>query len=402
MSPLPCLSPICLACSCYSLLRPQTIVQATDADGYLPSQTESAAEKPPSTRHHRAKNAAEVQDDQNENPNSADVLLNAIIANLNTAPHDVNVAVEHDNSKLEREYKHGVQAYAKIAGPNWTFYVKTLRINIGRPPDVVQAGAEPPPQSSPVANGADSVVHIDLGPSKFVSRQHATIDYHSDGTAGWQISVHGRNGVKINEDLLKRGASRILQSGDVLEIGGTQMMFVTPNDGPRIHPMFLPKAQGQAGPDKNGVPYRDTQAAIESSHAESAPVPQQRPVMVKSTSSAPPASSVALAAESNRQRSASIQKGAEVVAQPKQSPIYNRGLMLETTEEIDYSQESAKDIKPPYSYATMIGQAILASEEEKLTLNAIYQWIMDKYSFYRRSQSGWQVRLAPMICLRTP
>ena len=66
--------------------------------------------------------------------------------------------------------------------------------------------------------------------------------------------------------------------------------------------------------------------------------------------------------------------------------------MIESTEEIDYSKDSAKDLKPPYSYANMIAQAIFSSEEEKLTLNNIYTWIMDKYAFYRYSQTGWQVR----------
>jgi hypothetical protein len=56
----------------------------------------------------------------------------------------------------------------------------------------------------------------------------------------------------------------------------------------------------------------------------------------------------------------------------KQSPLYNRGMMMESTEEIDYSQDSSKDLKPPYSYATLIAQAIFSSEEEKLTLNSIY------------------------------
>ena len=76
----------------------------------------------------------------------------------------------------------------------------------------------------------------------------------------------------------------------------------------------------------------------------------------------------------------------------KQSPAYGRGLLLETTENVDWSLDSSKDLKPPYSYATMIGQAILASEEEKLTLNMIYTWIQEKYAFYRHSTSGWQVR----------
>jgi len=73
------------------------------------------------------------------------------------------------------------------------------------------------------------------------------------------------------------------------------------------------------------------------------------------------------------------------------SPLYGRGMMMESTQEIDYSRDSAKDLKPPYSYATMIAQAIFSSEEEKLTLSNIYSFIADKYAFYRHSNSGWQV-----------
>lgn len=46
--------------------------------------------------------------------------------------------------------------------------------------------------------------------------------------------------------------------------------------------------------------------------------------------------------------------------------------------------------KPPYSYATLIGIAILRSEEKKLTLSQIYKWINDTFSWYRKSKSGWQ------------
>jgi len=75
--------------------------------------------------------------------------------------------------------------------------------------------------------------------------------------------------------------------------------------------------------------------------------------------------------------------------------MYGRGMMMESTQEIDYSRDSAKDLKPPFSYATMIAQAIFSSEEEKLTLSNIYSFIADKYAFYRHSNSGWQVSNIP-------
>lgn len=46
--------------------------------------------------------------------------------------------------------------------------------------------------------------------------------------------------------------------------------------------------------------------------------------------------------------------------------------------------------KPPYSYATLIGMAILRSPERKLTLSQIYKWINDNFEWYRKSKSGWQ------------
>ncbi|KAI7901509.1 uncharacterized protein BX663DRAFT_514652 [Cokeromyces recurvatus] len=46
--------------------------------------------------------------------------------------------------------------------------------------------------------------------------------------------------------------------------------------------------------------------------------------------------------------------------------------------------------KPPYSYATIIGHAILTSKDRKLTLHDIYIWITKHYPFYSNESQGWQ------------
>ncbi|KAK8246515.1 forkhead transcription factor-like protein [Phyllosticta capitalensis] len=46
--------------------------------------------------------------------------------------------------------------------------------------------------------------------------------------------------------------------------------------------------------------------------------------------------------------------------------------------------------KPAYSYATLIGMAILRAPQRRLTLAQIYKWISDTFSYYRSGETGWQ------------
>ena len=47
-------------------------------------------------------------------------------------------------------------------------------------------------------------------------------------------------------------------------------------------------------------------------------------------------------------------------------------------------------LKPPYSYAILIGMAILRAPNRRLTLAQIYKWISDNFAYYRSIESGWQ------------
>lgn len=46
--------------------------------------------------------------------------------------------------------------------------------------------------------------------------------------------------------------------------------------------------------------------------------------------------------------------------------------------------------KPHYSYAALIGQALMSSPTNRLSLNQIYQWISMAYPFFKRGEAGWQ------------
>ena len=48
------------------------------------------------------------------------------------------------------------------------------------------------------------------------------------------------------------------------------------------------------------------------------------------------------------------------------------------------------DVKPPYSYIALITMALESSKDGMLTLNEIYQFIMDKFTYFRDNQQRWQ------------
>lgn len=260
-----------------------------------------------------------------------------VIRKLATPPDNIpiNVSKQYNNDSIEGDE---VQAYAKIAGCNWTYYVKSLAITIGRNTEVHSSNS----------NSNYEIIDIDLGPSKVVSRKHASIKFNLM-TRKWQLFIIGRNGLKVNGFRQNPSTEPFdLSSGNIIDIGGTQMMFILPDSPPIIHPnfrhlMFNKRAKVEDYPRANST--------------------------------------------TNINEAQYSRPDTQVNAFQLHEGGSNHS---ESTTEQDYSKDDAKDLKPPYSYATMITQAILSNPQGILSLSEIYDWISSHFAFYRHTKQGWQ------------
>ncbi|PSN57857.1 Forkhead box protein P4, partial [Blattella germanica] len=65
---------------------------------------------------------------------------------------------------------------------------------------------------------------------------------------------------------------------------------------------------------------------------------------------------------------------------------------VDITEEIQRNREFYKnaDVRPPFTYASLIRQSIIESPDKQLTLNEIYNWFQNTFCYFRRNAATWK------------
>uniref|UniRef100_A0A8D3EFV7 Forkhead box P2 n=1 Tax=Scophthalmus maximus TaxID=52904 RepID=A0A8D3EFV7_SCOMX len=79
-------------------------------------------------------------------------------------------------------------------------------------------------------------------------------------------------------------------------------------------------------------------------------------------------------------------------AMNKNLPIISGGDTVFIFPEIAPNYEFYKnaDVRPPFTYATLIRQAIMDSADMQLTLNEIYSWFTRTFAYFRRNAATWK------------
>ncbi|KAI8583329.1 hypothetical protein K450DRAFT_223103 [Umbelopsis ramanniana AG] len=210
-----------------------------------------------------------------------------------------------------------VQAYAKLEGDEFCYYIRTLQVTLGR------------------KGSKNENVDIPLGATKSVSRQHARLFYNFT-TQRFEMMVFGKNGAFVNEHFVEKGVTVPLENRTKIQIGEVAFLFL------------LPRMDLEEPPQTESMGYIATPQQLEN-----------KTFGQKNTAN-----------------------GADAAA--KEDSVAS-----DEMNDVD-SQYNNKDTKPPYSYASLIAQAINSTVSKKMTLNGIYNYITTHYPYYQMAQNGWQ------------
>uniref|UniRef100_A0A3Q1AXU2 Fork-head domain-containing protein n=1 Tax=Amphiprion ocellaris TaxID=80972 RepID=A0A3Q1AXU2_AMPOC len=70
--------------------------------------------------------------------------------------------------------------------------------------------------------------------------------------------------------------------------------------------------------------------------------------------------------------------------------LFTHSLFKNLVSENEFELYKNTDIRPPFTYATLIRQAIMEASDMQLTLNEIYNWFTRTFAYFRRNAATWK------------
>ncbi|ELW66060.1 Forkhead box protein P4 [Tupaia chinensis] len=74
-----------------------------------------------------------------------------------------------------------------------------------------------------------------------------------------------------------------------------------------------------------------------------------------------------------------------LTAEPSPRPLF---ILQELAQNHEFYKNA--DVRPPFTYASLIRQAILETPDRQLTLNEIYNWFTRMFAYFRRNTATWK------------
>lgn len=109
-----------------------------------------------------------------------------------------------------------ISAYARLDFANYTFFVQTLQVVLGRK------------SNDELVLSSHHSVDVHLSSKKAISRRHAKIFYNF-GTQRFEISILGRNGAFVDDTFVEKGMTVPVIDGTKIQIGDIPFTFVLPS-----------------------------------------------------------------------------------------------------------------------------------------------------------------------------
>jgi hypothetical protein len=296
--------------------------------------------------------------------------------------------------RLENSETGEVQAYAKLQGTGWSYYVQKLSINLGRNEGSVKAGGlHEYEKNADLSNPAEiqqpvtGVLDVHLSDSIDVSRRHIRIDYNFN-TQQWELSCFGKQGVIVDGIEYPTFCKPIpLEARSEIQIGSdVRFLFLLPIDN--LDSSVSETASNESFSARTMTPNSIGEGHNISATNKSSPIDERK---------------LKITLLLDKCRSASVSAVGRPVSTTSGKRINLTLPQQESTSSSDEDDNSVTGLneqqrrgtgdsssKPPISYACLIAEAIKSVPECRLTLNGIYTYLMDKYPYFRQTKNGWQ------------